>query len=161
MKPGIFSMKTILILIIFTIYHRGHHYYRHTPTWHHPNKATSGRQPHPPHKHDQGRSRSRVVLAVKASVLPGSSTTYSTFALLPKYFGILQCTWVEPYIVFYKIKYSNYFPTAMCCFLVHLLSTNISIGTNEELPPATVKISFNQDSVLNLWLIYSTKQTCH
>ena len=31
-----------------------------------------------------------------------------------------------------------------------LLSTNISIGTNEELPPATVKISFNQDSVLNL-----------
>ena len=63
------------------------------------------------------------------------------------YFSALE---LMPYIVFYKIKYSNYFPTAMCCFLVHLLSTNISIGTNEELPPATVKISFNQDSVLNL-----------
>ena len=140
-------MKTILILIIFIIYHRGHHYYRITPTWHHPNKTTSGRQPHPPHKHDQGRSRSRVVLAVKASVLPGSSTTYSTFALLPKYFSALE---LMPDILLYRIKYSNYFPTAMCCFLVHLLSTNISIGTNEELPPAVVKISFNQDPVLNL-----------
>ena len=63
------------------------------------------------------------------------------------YFSALE---LMPDILFYRIKYSNYFPTAMCSFLVHLLSTNISIRTNGELPPAAVKISFNQDPVLNL-----------
>ena len=145
-------MRTILILIIFIIHHRDHHYYRITPTWHHPNKTTSAVVVN--HTHPISMTRGghgpglfwplklpcfRVHLPPILPLLCYQNTL--------GYFSALE---LMPYIVFYKIKYSNYFPTAMCCFLVHLLSTNISIGTNEELPPATVKISFNQDSVLNL-----------